>query len=114
MKNTKANMALLIARAQWTNKFAEAEIVARSAYAGMMQQLGASNMLTRFSEATLGLVLCAQADAHKIAEGRQLLQEAQAGVAVKPAAGKWVVDLFEAEFAEAEEQAEQEEEGHEI
>jgi hypothetical protein len=92
--NSQANMALLIARAKWTDKMAGAETMAHAAYSGFAKHLGGSHPLTHFGSATLGVILRAEG---KHIEARPFLQQAHDGVAGKEA-GKWVVKLFQADF----------------
>jgi hypothetical protein len=90
----QANMALLIARAKWTEKMAGAETMAQAAHSGFVKHLGGSHPLTHFGSATLGVVLRAEG---KQIEARPFLQQAHDGVAGKEA-GKWVVELFQGDF----------------
>ena len=88
-------MALLIARAKWAQKMANAEAMARAARTGSAQHLGATHPLAYFSLATLAVVLRAQGNG---AESLALLREASDGVAALGAAGDWLVELFQNDF----------------
>ena len=92
---SQANMALLIARAKWTDKVAGAETsMAQAAHNGFAKHLGGSHPLTHFGSATLGAVLRAEG---KHIEARPFLQQAHDGVAGKEA-GKMVMELFQVDF----------------
>ena len=90
----QANMALLIARAKWADKLDGAEIMAQAAHNGFEKHFGDAHPATHFGTATLGVVLQANG---KPAEAQCFLEQAHAGVAGKDS-GKWVMDLFQADF----------------
>ena len=92
--SSQANMAELIARAKWADKLDGAEMMAQAAHSGFAKHFGDAHPLTHFGAATLGVVLQANG---KPAEAQCFLEQAHAGVAGKDS-GKWVMDLFQADF----------------